>query len=188
MNRVPVIIEALCYLLSRMKKADKIHLVKLMYLADKYHLMNYGRTITGDDFMAFENGPAGSRTMNVLGFNQFVLGKEMGKAKRLLKKGEGFQYLPGETCSRDQLEMLADTDVEALDFVVEKFGRMDQWTVVDYTHKLKEWKQFEQLFKEGKTRRATIKTEEVLSREDKYFPVPEEHLKESRKILTGADN
>jgi hypothetical protein len=63
---------------------------------------------------------------------------------------------------------------------------MDKWAVVDYTHTLQEWKQFEPLFASRKTRKESIKTEDLLlTAGDKYFSVPEEHIKESLEILTG---
>lgn len=187
MNRVPVIIEAICYLLVKLKRADKIHLVKLMYLADKYHLMYYGRTVTGDNFVALEHGPAGSRTMDVLEFDGYVLGNHLNQAKRLFKKGDGHEYLPGGKCPTDQLEMLSDSDIEALDFATNNFGRMNKWDVVDYTHTLPEWKKFEKLFKNNKTRQESIAAKEVLlNPNDRYFSIPKEHIEESCKILTGA--
>jgi len=187
MNKIPATIEALCYLLSKLGKADKIFLVKLMYLADKYHLMNYGRTITNDEFLAFENGPAGSRTTDILEFDPYVLGKNLFLAKSLIKKGEGHQYLPGSKCRDHEIEMLSRSDIEALDFVIAKFGKMNQWDLVDYTHTFHEWKQYEDKFKRHITRRERISTEEVLSNpKDEYFNVSEEHLQECREILTGT--
>ncbi|TFH27034.1 MAG: DUF4065 domain-containing protein, partial [Promethearchaeota archaeon] len=163
MNRVPVIIEGLCYILSRLHRLDKIHLVKLMYLADKYHLMNYGRTISGDDFIALPHGPAGSRTMDVLEFDGYILGEYADKATELLVQGEGYEYLPGKKCSTDQLEMLSISDIESLDFAIDNFGTMDKWDVVHYTHSLPEWKRFEPLFNKGMTKRESIRITEVLS-------------------------
>lgn len=188
MNRIPVIIESLCYLLSKLGNVDKIHLVKLMYLADRYHLMNYGRTISDDEFIALSNGPAGSKTMDVLEFDGYVLGNHLGMAKSLLKQGEGYQYLPRKKCEPDSLQMLSESDIEALDFVVDHFGTMDKWDVVDYTHKLPEWKQYKHLFESGKTKRESIKTDELLWIViDKHFSVSEEHVQGSLEILTGTD-
>jgi hypothetical protein len=183
------IIEAICYVLSKLKRADKIHLVKLIYLADKYHLMNYGRTITDDDFKAFSHGPAGSRTLDVLDFNTFVLGKDdLELAKKLFQQGEGYEYFPGEECLTHQIEMLSESDIEALDFAINNFGR-DKWETTNYTHELPEWKQYEDRFKRCLTKREPIKTEELLwSPNDKFFHVPEEHIKQSREILIGTSD
>lgn len=187
MARIPSIIESLCYILTKLKKADKIYLVKLMYLADKYHLMQYGRTVTGDNFIALGNGPAGSKTMDVLEFDRRVLGKYVGYAKELFTKGDGFEYFPGQGCSSDQLEWLSETDIEALDFTINNFGKMGQWDVVNYTHELPEWEKYESLLKSGKSKQEQIRTDEVLSiTKDKYFSVSEDHMAESHKILTGT--
>jgi uncharacterized phage-associated protein len=187
MNKVPAIVEAIGYLLSKLKEVDKIHLVKLMYLADKYHLMNYGRTISDDSFLAFENGPAGSKTTDILEFDVYVLREHIDYARKLFKKGEGYSYLPNESCPVDSLEMLSESDIEALDFVIDNFGKMDKWAVVDYSHELREWKQFEDLFRAKKTKSEPIKTEQLLwPTGDKYFRISDEHLKESREILTGG--
>ena len=187
MDRVPVIIEALCYILTKLQKADKIHLVKIMYLADKYHIMNYGRTISGDDFFALPNGPAGSRTMDILEFDSYVLNKHMDRAKDLIETSDGKEYNPSKNCVIDDFEMISESDIEALDFAIENFGKMDKWAVVDYTHRLKEWKQFESLFNNRKTKRESIKiTDLLLTPNDKYFSMPEEHIEESLQIVTGS--
>ena len=187
MNKIPVIIESLCYLLSNLKKADKIHLVKLVYLADKYHLMNYGRTITGDEFIAFRNGPGGSRTTDVLDFDPYVLGEYLDYAHNMFKKSYGYQYMPGAKCRLEDLEMLSQTDIEALEFSIKHFGTMDRWAVVDYTHRLQEWKQFEPLFKEKRIKRELIKIEELLcDPKDEHFSVPPEHINQSLEIIRGT--
>lgn len=187
MNKIAATIEALCYLLSKLKQADKIHLVKLMYLADKYHLMNYGRTITNDEFKAFDNGPAGSRTIDVLEFDAFVLGKDISLAKKLFQKGEGYTYLPGKGCLTHEIEMLSESDIEALDFVIANFGKMNQWDVVKYTHTLQEWKQYEARFRDHLTKRESIKTEDVLlCPNDEYFHVSKKHIEQSLEMLTGT--
>jgi uncharacterized phage-associated protein len=183
------IIEAICYVLCRLKKVDKIHLVKLLYLADKYHLMNYGRTITDDDFMAFEHGPAGSRAIDILEFDSFVLGEDIELAKELFQQGEGHEYLPGERCLIHQIEMLSESDIEALDFAITNFGSMDKWQATDYTHELPEWKQYEHLFKKRLTKRMSLRTEELLlSPDDRFFNTPKEHIEQSREILTGTSD
>jgi uncharacterized phage-associated protein len=187
MNRVPVIIEAVCFILNNLKLADKIHLVKLMYLADKYHAMNYGRTISGDDFLALPHGPAGSRTMDVLEYDSYVLGEYLDYAKKMFTKGKGYQYEAGKKCTVDSLEMLSESDIEALEFSIENFGKMDQWAVVDYTHGLPEWKPFKRKFEEKKIKQESIKPEDVLRNPaDKYFSISQEHINKSLKILRGT--
>ncbi len=187
MNRIPVIIEAICFLLHSLKTVDKIHLVKLMYLADKYHLMNYGRTITGDDFIALQNGPAGSKTMDVLEYDPYILGEYLDYAQRMFQTDKVYQYTAGEKCNPESLEMLSQSDKEALEFSIEHFGKMDKWDVVKYTHKLPEWKQFKPQFDANSIKKESIKIEEVLyNPQDKYFSVPQDHIDQSLEIIKGT--
>jgi hypothetical protein len=182
------IIEAICYVLLKLHRADKIHIVKLLYLADKYHLMNYGRTITDDEFKAFSHGPGGSRTIDVLEFDAFVLGKDIELAKKLFQREEEYEYLPGEECLTHQIEMLSESDIEALDFAITNFGK-DKWQAVEYSHTLPEWKQYEDLFKKHLTKIESIKTEELLwNPNDKFFHVPQKHIEQSREILIGTSD
>jgi hypothetical protein len=41
------IIQAIYYLLKRLGPRTKMELLKLVFLADKYHLLQYGRIVTG---------------------------------------------------------------------------------------------------------------------------------------------
>jgi len=43
-------------------------LSKILYFADKYHLASYGRTITGDTYIAMESGPVPSSIYDILKF------------------------------------------------------------------------------------------------------------------------
>lgn len=182
------IIQALYYVLSKLKTtATKLKLVKMIYLADKCHLVKYGRTVTGDSYFAMEYGPVGSTLKDVLEFNEFTLSSEELKyASKLLEKASilDFIYKPADI----DLDMLSDTDKEALDFVINNFGSWKPGQLVDFTHKYPEWKQHEYLFQNGLTKREDIKTEELLSVLDEdlnLFGVEKEHIEESRAILMG---
>lgn len=181
------IIESLYYILTKIKKADKIKLVKLVYLADKYHLIRYGRTITDDDYYAMKYGPVGTTVKDILSLDSFSMTEKGFKyASRLLGKIDGntFQANPG---ARVNFEMLSETDEEALDFVIERFGKMSSWKLKDYTHKYPEWYKYENLFKDGLTRRERIETSELLSTlKGDPISMPSKHIKESKKILTGT--
>src|SRR5437762_2187452 len=45
---------------------DKYKLAKLVFLADKYHLVRYGRPIFGDFYRALEWGPVPRQILNAL--------------------------------------------------------------------------------------------------------------------------
>ena len=187
MNKISKIIEAISYILLKLRSVDKIHIVKLMYLADKYHLMNYGRTITEDDFIALTHGPVGSKTMDVLEYDPYILGELSGFAQEMFTNIKDFEYIPGDKSDFKKMEMLSESDIEALEFSIKNFGKMDKWSVVDYTHTLPEWKKFEKQFHENLIKKESIKPEKVLcSPEDVYFNIPNNHIKQSAEILNGT--
>ncbi len=186
MIETSTIIEAIYYILRKIKKADKIKLVKLIYLADKYHLILYGRTITNDDYYAMEHGPVGTTVKDVLSFDEFnVSRKELRYASSLIEKIDQNNFkIRSDT--KKAFDMLSDTDKEALDFVIEKFGKMSSLKLRDYTHKYPEWYQYENLFKNKRTKRERIDTRELLSTfKDDFLKMPAKHIRESEKILTG---
>lgn len=189
MIETSTIIEAIYYLLKKLEKADKIKLVKLIYLADKYHLIRYGRTITNDDYYAMEHGPVGMTVRDVLSLDPFNISKNGFKyASKLLVKVDENQFAANPNV-RVSFDMLSETDMEALDFIVEKFGKMGQWKLRDYTHKYPEWLQYEGLFNNKLSKRERISTKELLSTiKDDPLKMPSRHIKESEKVLTGKFN
>src|SRR4051812_40780509 len=52
---------------------NKMKAIKLVWLADRLHLRNNGRTITGDIYFALENGPVPSATRDILEQNDLSL-------------------------------------------------------------------------------------------------------------------
>jgi hypothetical protein len=52
--------ETLLYIAARVKNPTLHTVFKIMYFADKLHLSNYGRFITGDTYYAMEYGPVPS--------------------------------------------------------------------------------------------------------------------------------
>ena len=50
----------------RVSKLDKLKAVKLLYLADKYHLLKYGRPIINDTYVHLDNGPVPSKALDII--------------------------------------------------------------------------------------------------------------------------
>lgn len=181
-------IQALCYILSKIKRANKLKLVKLLFLADKYHLVRYGRTITNDDYWAMSYGPVGSTAKDILSLDRDFLSKgEYKYAAEMLKREGEHTFVSGKKCLPEALEMLSDSDIEILDLVADRFGRMSANALIEYTHRYPEWAQYKTLFDKNLTRRERIRQAELLSLiDDDKLPVTHEHIEESRRILTGT--
>jgi len=180
------IIQAICYLLSKVKTADKLKLIKLLYLADKYHILRYARTVTNDEYWAMDYGLVGSVAKDILGFDPVLLSREFEYADKMLKKINQHTFTQGEHCSIEELESLSETDIEALDFVSEKFGDQSTKQLITLTHFYPEWAQYKELFENRMTRRERVEDGELLSvLENDVMAVSADHLEESAKILSG---
>jgi len=186
------IIQALCFLLNEIpeRRADKLKLVKLLFLADKCHLVRYGRTISGDDFWAMPFGVVGSVTKDVLGFdendeNNFP-NPEYEYTKKMLKKVGRYIYEANHACDANNIDQLSETDIEALRLIAKHYGKFSGRQLVEFTHRYPEWQQYKKLFDSKEIKREKLNTEELLSvLPDDPFAMPEEHIEESRKILNG---
>jgi len=187
MTETTKIIQALCYLLAKIKRADKLTLIKLLFLADKYHLIRYGRTLTNDEYWAMRVGPVGTTAKDILSLDpDFLNKKEYEYARTRLKKVSIHQFEKGSTFGIGEFDRLSETDIEALDFILEKFGKMGEKELIKYTHQYPEWKRYGNLFKRNETKREKIQTVELLSTlKNDYLAMPPEHIEQSRRILIG---
>ena len=118
------IVQAVCYMLGRIGRADKLKLVKLLFLADKCHLIRYGRTITGDEYWAMGYGPVGSATKDVLTFDKAFSSNELDYASKMLKKVSEHEFEVSAPCNPESLDLLSETDIEAIQLVLEGYGHL----------------------------------------------------------------
>ena len=96
-------------------------LSKLLYFVDKEHLLSYGRTVIGDRYIKMEFGPvpsSGYNLMNVCG-NDITL-----KAPASLRH-------------------LSETDREALDVAVTKYGNLTPAQLSKISHREPAWRNAE---------------------------------------------
>ncbi len=183
------IIESVYYLLKKLGRADKLKIVKLLYLADKYHLLKYGRTITNDDYYALPLGPVGSTLKDILDSdNNFFLAKPVKEYFAELIQREGdYEYTPKKSQLEIEFDALSESDKEALDFIIEKFGNLTSFQLVEFTHTFPEWNQYKELFDNNATKSERISIEDLLSIDSKgIFDFDEEHIEESRNVLKEA--
>ena len=180
------IIQALCYILGKVNTADKLKLIKLLYLTDKYHIIRYARTVTNDEYWAMDYGLVGSTAKDILGFDPEFLSGEFEYAYKMLKRVDQHCFTQGTYCTIEELDKLSETDIEALDFVTEKFGHLNTTDLINLTHRYPEWAQYKELFGNQMRRRERIEERELLSvLDDDVLAVSRDHLKESDNILSG---
>jgi len=122
-------------ILNRMKA------IKLVYLADRYHLRKFGRPLASDSYYGMKLGPVGTLAKDLVdGDNEFLEDEARSYAREFISPENEYEYKSVREVDRDAF---SKSDLEALDFAIRNFGQLDQWKLADLTHVFPEWKKHE---------------------------------------------
>jgi uncharacterized phage-associated protein len=126
-------------------KINKMKALKLIFLADRFHLRKYGRLITNDCYVAMNYGPVPSTIMDIAKAN--VSHTYKAYASRYIKATDTGRQI--ESISSVDNSYFSDSDIEALDFAWDNFGHHDKWDLSDFTHRYPEWKKHKEALDSG---------------------------------------
>ena len=122
------------------RSIDKLKVIKLIYLADRYHLRKYGRPITNDEYWAMLYGPVGSITKRITEDSSLLSQETRSYARQYLNPTARNQIT---SITPPDLNVFSDTEKEAFYFVVTQFADKSTAQLVNQVHKYPEWKRFE---------------------------------------------
>ena len=125
------------YLAQRRPGITKKELCKLIYFADKEHLLRYGRTITGDQYYALEQGPIPTRGLDALNAKRKHPEDDAEVAKYGTLRGWTFEY----NGHPPDLKALSKSDLKVLDCIFQKMGHLRAWELEKRSHKEVAWVQ-----------------------------------------------
>lgn len=113
-----------------------LKLIKLLYLAERRSLQQFGYPLTGDRLVSMRHGPVLSRTYDHIKGDEFSA--EGGWDAWIADQAD---YMVGltEHGSTGNFDDLSESDIDALDATWLDFGAMGKWELRDYTHTLPEW-------------------------------------------------
>lgn len=140
---------------------DKIKALKLLYFADRYHVRKYGRTITNDEYFAMNYGPVPSGAKDIIEGSTFLGDIEREYSSSYLEIIKDYNCVKSIK-NVDESE-LSVSEIESLEFVWEKLGRIEKFDLADMTHKYPEWKKHEEQLKSGITSRIKMDLLDFLS-------------------------
>lgn len=168
---------------------NKMKAIKLIYLADRYHLRKYGRPIVGDTYWAMKLGPVGSYTLNVADLSEVNLDGDCLKYSREYLSHPKNDSKNQEILSRKEVEMgvFSQTDIEAFERIYQEFGDKDQFELARVvTHRYPEWSKFKKDIESGKIRRAPMDYIDFFKNPNEsgpgIFDIDEEHLALSKEV------
>jgi uncharacterized phage-associated protein len=114
--------------------------VKLVYLADRESIQEFGFPIQDETRVSMKHGPVNSSTYRYVNGDQDA--EASGWADFVSDRANHEIGLANSEICADDLDELSDADIQILDTVWEKFGGVDTWRLCDWTHEsnnLPEW-------------------------------------------------
>lgn len=127
-------LNALLFALSKLGgKSDMHKLCKILYFADQRHLSLYGRSITGDTYIAMQYGPVPSNVDDIL---KAVRGDSFfsGYVDELKDKlAFENRYIVKELAEPD-MDELSESDVECLTYAIDLYHDKSFGQLTDLSH------------------------------------------------------
>jgi uncharacterized phage-associated protein len=118
----------------------KLKAAKLLFLADKYHLLRNGRPIIGDRYYCMNLGPVPSESLDEM--TRLVAPDEVADETReyrdsFLKREKAFWHIyPRIRAKREpDLDVFSDSDIEALEHTAAEYGSLTAAQLVDLVHR-----------------------------------------------------
>jgi uncharacterized phage-associated protein len=122
---------------SPTKRLHIVNAVKLVYLADRESISRYGFPIIDEDRVSMPRGPVNSTTY------RYINGEcEDPEWSEILRDRSNHMLSLKPNAPIRDWDELSDADIECLNAVWDKFGSMDRWDLVEWTHQRKnvpEW-------------------------------------------------
>lgn len=110
-----------------------LKLMKLMYLAERLSYERFCCPIIGDSLVSMPHGPVLSRTLDLINFGSAT---DNGEWDSLIAEKDGrYMSLHGhEGLTIDNLRELSESDIEVLDSIWDRFGKLSAIKLREYTH------------------------------------------------------
>ncbi|HSY52167.1 MAG TPA: Panacea domain-containing protein [Thermoanaerobaculia bacterium] len=141
------LVQALVFFARRgVRDLDKMKAAKLLFHADKYHLLKYGRPVIGDQYACMEYGPVPSASLNVM--NDVVahdkhfrpLAKDLFDEYLTVEKSMFRKYPVFRARKDPDLDVFSESDIEALDYARKNYGSKPAWKLSEQSHDEPSWR------------------------------------------------
>lgn len=139
----------LAYLLANVGPSTRLRIAKLLYIADRIHLVRHGRPIVGGRYVALQQGPVPSMAVDVLEDLEAakaedaeplpVHAKFSEELARLVDVDTSKRYPEYSARAAADLSQLSRSDIAVLDEVVKRFGKLTPYALRGLTHKHAAW-------------------------------------------------
>ncbi len=167
-------------------KANKMKVLKLIWLADRVHLRRYGRPILNDTYFALNYGPVASNTKDFLEATSFLSAGELEYRNNFIAEESRYNYASTAKC---ETEIFSETDKKVLREIKDNFIILKPFQLSELSHLYPEWKKFETQLKSRNASRFHMDYQDFFSNPSKevnasVFSESEEELKMTKEIFT----
>ena len=149
-------------------RINKMKAIKLIFFADRYHLRRYGRPIIGDRYVAMPYGPVASTAKDLAESTVFLADCQRQYVEDHLDRTADNYFLMS-TAQVDN-DVFSDSDLEALQFAWDEFGRFDEFALADITHAYPEWGKHEAALRASSCNPPIMKYEDFFEDPDPNNP------------------
>lgn len=118
---------------------------KLLWLADRNHLRQYGRTITGDSYYAMPFGIVPSDAKCILEGTKTKLKNPKGYSARFILHADEHRF---KVIAAPDVNVFSESDQAALDRVLSVYGSYDALQLSELSHQFPEWTFYRDLLKD----------------------------------------
>lgn len=136
------------------KKIDdlsKLKVCKLLYYADKAHLIKYGRPVIGDIYYHLDNGPVPSKSLDIM--NEVINRDEVYLKSSAMSNQEKFneflrvhkaplsRHPVFQLKKNPNFESLSESEIEVLNSTFHQYGSFTSGQLIDHTHQEAPWRE-----------------------------------------------
>lgn len=125
-------LNALLYVANRVQRKDFHKIFKIIYFADRQHLSDWGRSITGDTYIAMEAGPVPSRLYDMMkivrGDSYMPDSEELGKYFRI----DNWMYV--NPLVDADLNILTSNEQKVLEACIDKYSSLSYDEIKEKSH------------------------------------------------------
>lgn len=129
-------IEVILYILNKYNKEgiNMYNLIKMIFAADKYHLNQYARPVTGDCYIRMQYGTVPSTILDYLKFSELTL--QSIDDKEYPFRNDGHKFYATRAYN---IDLLSESDIEAIEYGIKEYYGLSFAEVESKNHKEKCW-------------------------------------------------
>jgi uncharacterized phage-associated protein len=131
-------VQAIAFFASRgVKDLDTMKSAKLLYFADKEHLLKYGRPIIGDQYHVMKDGPIPTAGLPQIqdALSEKPKGQHDPSFDEYFRVQRQQRYPQFVAVKGPDLDVFSDSDLEVLTDVAERYGGKTAWELRELAHK-----------------------------------------------------